>query len=147
VKAPLTDPKFLANNSPPANRVTSTSGEITIENYEHKGTAYIYRYTAPADVTATIAVVYFPGWELRIDGQNQANRISMSNIGVVNIQLPAGSHTAELKYTVSPIGRVARNISYLAWAVWLGALISLAIRRWKARDQQRPSAQQMQATL
>ena len=49
----------------------------------------------------------------------------MSDNGLVTVQLPAGSHTAELKYALSPIGRIARNISYLAWAVWLGAAILL----------------------
>jgi hypothetical protein len=147
LKPPMADPKYLANNPPPENRLSAATGEITIENYEHKGTAYTYRYTAPADVTVNIAVVHFPGWELRIDGQNRSDKISISDIGLVKLELPAGSHTAELKYTLSPIGRIARNISYLAWVVWLGALISLAIRRWKARDQQRPPAQQMQAIL
>ena len=131
VKAPLTDPKFIADNPPPANRLAKASGEIALENYEHKGTAYSYRYTAPADVTATVAVVYFPGWELRIDGQSQADRLSVSEVGLVNVQLPAGAHTAELKYTISPIGRIARNISYVAWAVWLGAPILLALQGWK----------------
>jgi uncharacterized membrane protein YfhO len=111
------------------------SGEITVENYEHKGTAYTYKYSAPTDVVAQIAVVYFPGWELKIDGQNQADRISMSDDGLVTLKLPAGSHTAELKYTLSPIGRIARIISYLAWAVWMGAAILLAIQRWKSHDQ------------
>lgn len=140
VKAPLTDPKYLASNPLPANRVMSTSGEITVDNYEHKGTAYSYRYIAPSDVTATIAVVYFPGWELRIDGKNGSDKISMNDIGLVKLELPAGSHTAELKYTLSPIGRIARDISYLAWALWLSAASLLAIRRQKRdREVYRPA--------
>jgi len=59
----------------------------------------------------------------------------MDDKGLVRIQLPAGSHTAQLKYTLSPIGRIARNISYLAWAVWIGAAVLLVMRRWKKRDQ------------
>jgi hypothetical protein len=135
VKAPLTDPKFLANNPPPANRLTAVSGELAVENYEHKGTAYSYRYTAPADVVAQIAVVYFPGWELRIDGQRRDDKMSISDNGLVNVQLPGGTHSAELKYGLSPIGRIARDISYLAWAAWISAAILLAIRRWKRYDQ------------
>ena len=55
----------------------------------------------------------------------------MSAVGLVNMQLPAGSHTAELKYTISPIGRSARFVSCLAWAVWLSMAILVAIRWWK----------------
>ena len=142
LKPPLTDPKYLANNPPPENRLSAATGEIIIENYEHNGTAYFYRYTAPADVIATIAVVYFPGWELTIDGQKQPNRISISDVGLVNLQLPTGSHTAELKYTISPIGRIARLISYLAWAVWTAAAaILLAMRRGKRYTRTPPPAQ------
>ena len=100
--------KFLANHPAPANGVIEASAEFNVEDYKHEGTAYRTKYNAPSDVTSTIGVVYFPGWELRLDGQRQPKRISMSAIGLVNVQLPAGSHTAELKYTISPIGRTAR---------------------------------------
>ncbi|HKF94169.1 MAG TPA: hypothetical protein VKB96_06130, partial [Gammaproteobacteria bacterium] len=132
LKPPLTDMKYLANNPPPPNRLTNPSGEIKVENYQHKGTAYVYRYTAPAEITATIAVIHFPGWELRIDGHKETNRISMSDSGLVNLKLPGGAHSAELKYTISPIGRTARLISYLGWAVWVAAAILLVLRRWNA---------------
>lgn len=131
VKPPLTDSKFLADNPAPANRLTQLTGEITVENYEHKGTAYSYRYTAPADITASIAVVYFPGWQLRVDGQNQPDRLSITDNGLVKVRLPGGSHAVELKYTLSPIGRIARNISYLAWAVWTIVAIVFALQGWK----------------
>lgn len=141
VKPPLTDPKYLYTNPPPENRLTSINGQIAVENYEHKGTAYTYRYTAPADAKTQIAVIYFPGWELAIDGQKQNDRISVGDTGLVNLNLPGGLHTAELKYGLSPIGRVARNISYLAWAVWLTAAILLAVRHWKRYERKPFSAQ------
>jgi hypothetical protein len=144
VKPPLTDPKFLYDNPPPENRFTPISGEVTVQDYEHTGTAFTYRYTAPADVTAQIAVVYFPGWELRIDGQKQRNGVGLDDKGLVRVQLPAGSHTAELKYTLSPIGKVARNISYVAWAGWIGATIFLVVRRRKIHDKTPSPAQSVE---
>jgi hypothetical protein len=145
VKAPLTDPKFLYNNPPPENRLTTISGEITVQNYDHKGTAYTYSYTAPADAKAQIAVIFFPGWELRIDGQKQDDKISLGDTGLVNLNLPGGIHSAELKYGLSPIGGVARNISYLAWAVWLSAAILLAVRNWKKCQRSDVRAQSCEA--
>jgi len=145
VKPPLTDPKFLANNPPPANRLTAVSGEITVENYRQEGTSYLYKYSAAKEVSVQVAVVYFPGWELRIDGQKRSNGVAIDDKGLVRLELPAGSHTAELKYTLSPIGRLARNISYLAWAVWLGAVILLAIRRRKIYDRAPSPAQAVEA--
>ena len=131
VKPPLTDPKFLYNNPPPDNRLTPISGEITVQNYEHKGTAYIYSYAAPTDVTAQIAVVYFPGWQLRIDGHRRDDKISVGDKGLLNLNLPRGNHFVELRYGLSPIGRAARDISYVAWFVWISAAGVLLLRRKK----------------
>jgi len=144
VKPPLTDPKFLFNNPPPENRFTPISGKVTVQDYEHTGTAFTYRYIAPADVTAQVAVIFFPGWELRINGQKQRNGVGLDDKGLVRLQLPAGSHTAELKYTLSPIGKVARNISYVAWAGWIGATIFLVVRRRKIHDKTPPPAQSVE---
>ena len=130
LKSPITDLKFLANHPAPENRILETSAEFNVEDYKHTGTAYMYKYNAPADVTSTVGVAYFPGWELRVDGQRQPDRISMSAGGLVNLWLPAGSHTAELKYTISPIGQTARMISFLAWALWLSIAILLAAKSW-----------------
>ena len=62
----------------------------------------------------------------------------MSDNGLVAVKLPGGTHSAELKYGLSPIGRIARSISYLAWAVWLGAAILVAIQRRKTHDRRPP---------
>lgn len=144
VKPPLTDPQFLYDNPPPANRLTPISGGITVQNYEHKGTAHTYTYTAPTDVAVEVAVIFFPDWELRIDRRRKDDKISMDDKGLVRIQLPAGSHTAELKYTLSPIGKIARNISYVAWAGWIGATLFLVVRRRKIHDKTPSHAQSVE---
>jgi hypothetical protein len=144
VKAPLTDPKYIYENPPPANRLNVASGDILVEDYRHEGTAYLYKYTANNNISADVAVIYFPGWELRIDGQKRSNRISMSDKGLVRLELPAGSHTAELKYTLSPIGRLARNISYVGWAAWVSIAISLA-QSWRKFRQRKLLAAQLVA--
>jgi len=137
VKAPLTDPKFLSSNPPAVNRLKVLSGEIVVENYRHEGSAYFYKYIATTEVLAEVAVVYFPGWDLRIDGQKLNDCISVGDDGLIDLKLPAGAHSAELKYGLSPIGRIARNISYLAWAAWIAAVMLLALQRWKKSRQRR----------
>jgi hypothetical protein len=139
VKPPLTDPKFLANNPPPANRLTAVSGEITVGNYRHEGTSYLYKYSAPKEVSVRVAVVYFPGWELRIDNQKQRADISMEDNGLIRLKLPAGVHTADLKYELSPIGRIAQKISYVGWAIWASLATMLALKVWKKSRYRSPA--------
>jgi uncharacterized membrane protein YfhO len=88
----------------------------------------LYKYSAPTDVSAQVAVVYFPGWELRIDNQEQNDDISMEDNGLVRLKLPAGVHTAELKYGLSPIGRIAQKISYFGWAIRMSLVTMPALK-------------------
>ena len=134
VKPPLTDPKFLYNNPPPQNRLTAISGEINVQSYQHRGTAYRYEYTAPTDVIVQIAVVYFPGWRLRIDEKQENGNMSMAENGLVNLKLRAGTHSAELKYGLSPTGRLARDVSYIAWLLWFGLASLLLVRGWRTQE-------------
>jgi hypothetical protein len=128
LKPPLNNPKFLLNNPPPLDRLKVRSGNIVVEDYRQQGTSYLYKYSASADVSADVAVFYFPGWELRIDGQSRNNDLSMEENGLVRVKLPAGVHMAELEYGLSPIGRIARGISFVAWIIW-GLLAILALPR------------------
>ena len=140
-------PEFLEKYAVPENRLTVTSGDLVCENYHRRGTIYEYTYKASTDSEARMALFYFPGWELRIDGKIQPERVRLGADGLLSVSFPAGVHHAELKYALSPAGRFGRNLSFLGCAVWLGAAIFLAIRRSRARDQQRPPAQQAQAIL
>lgn len=137
VKAPITDPKFLSSNPPPTNRLKVLRGEIVVENYRHEGSTYFYKYLATTDVLTQVAVVYFPGWEFRIDGQKRNDSVSMGDDGLINLKLPAGAHSAELKYVLSPIGRIAQKITYSGWAVWGVLTVTLALQRWKKPRQRR----------
>jgi hypothetical protein len=95
----------------------------------------VYKYSAPKEVSVQVAVVYFPGRELRIDNQEQSDDVSMEDNGLISLKLPAGVQTADLKYELSPIGRIAQKISYVGWAIWarLATMLALKIRKKSRR--------------
>ncbi len=125
------NPKFLADHPLPTNRLTVTSGELICDSYTHRGTVYEYNYKASVDSEARIAVFYWPGWELRIDSKLQLGNVKLGPDGLVSVNLPAGSHRAELRYNLSPEGKFARVFSSAAAGVWLAILFAWMFSRWR----------------
>ena len=125
------NPKFLDDHPLPTNRLTVTSGELICDSYTHRGTVYEYAYKATVDSEARIAVFYWPGWELRIDGKPQLGNVKLGPNGLVSLNLPAGSHRAELRYNISPEGKFARVFSSAAATVWLAILFAWIGSRWR----------------
>jgi hypothetical protein len=123
VRGDYLNPRFLDERPIPPNRLTVTSGDLVCEGYTHSGTDYLYRYTASARSEARLALFYWPGWDLRIDGKLQPGNVRLGTDGLVSVTLPAGSHRAELRYNLSPQGRAARAVSVAGTGAWLAILI------------------------
>jgi hypothetical protein len=123
VRGDYLNPRFLEEHSIPENRLTVTSGNLVCEDYTHSGTAYRYHYTASADSEARLALFYWPGWDLRIDGRLQPGAVRIGVDGLVAITLPAGSHQAELRYNLSRDGQAARIFSSSAAVIWISILV------------------------
>ena len=130
-------PEFLEKHPVAENRLTVTSGDLTCESYRHRGIIYEYRYKASTDSEARVAVFYWPGWELWIDGKIQPERIRLGANGLLSVSFPAGTHHSELKYALSAAGRFARHISLLGLAAWVSIAITFGLRSWKKYRRQK----------
>jgi hypothetical protein len=131
VSSDYLNPKFLAESPISANRLTVMSGDLVCVNYSHRGCIYEYNYKATADSEARIAVFYWPGWELRIDGNLRSENAKLGADGLVSLNLPAGSHRAELRYNPSPEGKFARLFSSTAAAIWIAVLFAWIFSEWR----------------
>jgi hypothetical protein len=123
VQGDYLNPRFLEEHPIPPNRLTVTSGDLVSTTYAHRGTIYEYSYNASVDSEAGIALFYWPGWELRIDGKLQPNNVRLGHDGLISVNFPAGSHHAELRYGLSPEGRIARIFSSSAAVIWILILV------------------------
>lgn len=119
VRGDYLKPLFLAENPIPANRLTTTSGDLVCDSYMHRGCVYEYNYKASVDSAARIAVFYWPGWELLIDGKVYRDSLKPGDDGLLLASFPAGSHRAELHYNLSPEGKSARMVSTAAAGLWI----------------------------
>jgi len=151
VQGDYRDPKFLAEHPVPKNRLSVISGDMVCNAYTHSGSTYQYRYNATVNSEARIDVFYWPGWELRVDGNRDLDGVRLGQDGLVQIRLPAGSHRAELHYNLSPEGKLARVVSSIAAivcaAIFLLWIFSLWPNSWtKFASWQRRIPEPMTAT-
>ena len=123
VRGDYLNPRFLEEHSIPQNRLTVTSGNLVCEGYTHSGTGYRYHYTASVDSEARLALFYWPGWDLRIDGKLQSGAVRIGVDGLLAATFPAGSHQAELRYSLSREGQAARIFSSSAAILWISILV------------------------
>jgi hypothetical protein len=128
VRGDYLKPEFLEKHPVPENRMTVTSGDLMCESFRHRGIIYEYRYKASTDSEARVAVFYWPGWELRIDGNLHPEAVKLGTDGLLSVSFPAGAHNAQLKYALSAPGRFGRNISVLGLVAWLSVAIFFVLR-------------------
>ena len=119
VRGDYLNPRFLEEHPIPPNRLTVTSGDLVSNTHAHLGTIYEYSYNSSVDSEAGIALFYWPGWELRIDGKLRPESVRLGSDGLISVNFPAGSHHAELRYGLSPEGRIARIFSSSAAVIWI----------------------------
>lgn len=131
VQGDYLNPRFLEEYPIPENRLVVTSGDLVCDTYSHRGCIYEYSYKATVDSQARVAVFYWPGWELRIDGKLHSDAVKLAKDGLVSLNLPAGAHRAELRYNLSPEGRTARVFSSAAAGIWIAIPFIWIFCRWR----------------
>ena len=141
VRGDYLKPLFLAENPIPANRLTTTSGDLVCDSYTHRGCVYEYNYKASVDSGARIAVFYWPGWELLIDGKVYRDSVKPGDDGLVLANFPAGSHRAELHYNLSSQGKTARLLSTAAAGIWVCILFVAIFLARKRSSKMAPSTE------
>jgi len=81
---------------------------------------------APAATFLRFATFYFPSWEIRLDGVPQPIYPS-TNLGLLTVDLPAGTHAVTVRWVGTSTGRVAGYLSLFTLAI-------LIIFCWRQRS-------------
>jgi len=100
------------------NQPTSSQG-VVVNYYVKKSNQVILTAIANSDAQITLPLVYFPNWQLYIDGQKSDFQIDQ-NLGLITFSLIPGNHSIVLKFKNTPIRTIANLIS-------LTSLISIIV--------------------
>ncbi|KKQ07164.1 MAG: hypothetical protein US18_C0025G0006 [Parcubacteria group bacterium GW2011_GWB1_36_5] len=101
-------PKSRANQ-----KIEIISGDAQITSSEIKQTNYKAAITAQNDSTIQINTIYFPGWQVKIDGRKTSIDYQNQN-GLITFQLPQGVHEVIIKYNKTPVHLASEIISLVA---------------------------------
>jgi len=86
------------------------------------GTKRRYLVESPTDTMITEKGIYFPGWEVTVDGKkvdSQANEL-----GLISFLVPAGSHEVISRITQNTPARIAGNsLSLVGMFILLGSIV------------------------
>lgn len=89
----------------------------------------------PAPFTATLRTLYWPGWQVYLDGQPAPFTVTPKT-GLIQTAVPVGRHTLTLRLESTPLRQAGTWLS-LASAVGLGLLAVMALaRQWANRQGQ-----------
>jgi hypothetical protein len=87
---------------------------------------------APQPFPLRVDRLFFPGWQVRVDGQPVPTAAS-GHFGLVTAELPAGRYTATVQFEQTAVRRLADGLALAALVVWSGLLIPRIRRAWLVR--------------
>ncbi len=134
---------LIAGEEPPRLSLPDGAGVIAVIN-AHDPQRAAFEVAVGRDVTAVYRQFFFPGWRVSVDGQpagahalgqgasGLADWPGDDNAGLIAFALPAGTHTVQVSFGLTPLRSAAAGISLAALAA-LAAYWMLQPRQALAR--------------
>ncbi len=123
--ATMTAPDLVHARAPVTNKANTAPPSVRL--IEQRGTQWMLAVTSLMPVSVPLRLFYFPDWQATIDGQ-PARVYSSTEMGLLTVDVPAGTHEVRLYTQDTPVRQVGAAISGVAALIVL-ALLVLAIRR------------------
>ena len=101
-----------------------SSQKISVSNLSKSTYSVLFGAETSQLTKITIRKMYFPGWQVKVNGQNHSIEIKD---GLISFDLPSGSWQIEVKFSESPLRKTANLITVLSFAV----LILLFVKKPK----------------
>ncbi|MHB8626678.1 MAG: glycosyltransferase family 39 protein [Aggregatilineales bacterium] len=86
-----------------------------------------YRVQTPIAFTLRFHQLYFPGWQVQIDGNDAKLGQSEPN-GLITVPISVGEHEISIGYAGTSVQHIADLISLVALVVWFSLLLTLRFR-------------------
>jgi hypothetical protein len=103
--------QYLAGE--PLARAAIVAGQGTVREQESSSASAFARVQADSPVRLRFYTHYFPGWRATVDGQPVEIQPDAPN-GLIGLDLPAGEHQVQLRFTATPVRSVGAALSIVA---------------------------------
>lgn len=91
--------------------IADKNGQVTI--FKEKGTFMSAQVISPHATTVQVGFIYFPGWNIWVDGKKIAIHPS-ERTGLLSFSMPSGSHRVQVFFGETPIRLFADAISIVS---------------------------------
>lgn len=115
------------------NRVEVTSGDAVVGNVIEKNSQYYFDLTSKNGANVRLNVLYYPGWEARVNGAETPITISTNKTrsltdkrdlsGLMIITVPPGTHQISFFFTDTPVRRMGKWLSIIGVSSALTAVV------------------------
>ncbi len=118
----LVDTKFKKELNGVERGYKDSLSSITLESYEPNKLTYKTR--SAKDAVAVFSEIYYPGWEVTVDGKSVPHGRADYILRIMNI--PAGEHTVEFTFDPKSL-HMTETIAYIAFALLLLGVLAAII--------------------
>lgn len=98
--------------------IVTGQGEVVSQYSRGSSAGGVVRVDGPA--TVRVHLTYFPGWQVRVDGQLAAARVSNPH-GLIEVDVPGGEHRIDVRMGPTPPRITGAIISWATLLALLGA--------------------------
>jgi hypothetical protein len=117
------NPRWMINVPPYTEAPAQvTAGDARIETAGRTPFHWWGRASATGASSVQMSTAYFPGWEVRVDGQAVPMSPS-ANYGLISFAVPSGSHDLDVAWRRTPAVTLADGLSLAALLVCIGILV------------------------
>lgn len=100
------------------------AGTATISGYQRRTTLHTFQTNAKGTATILDNTVYFPGWQVNVDGRKVPIEFQDMNYrGLITFSVPSGTHQIIVRFTESPIRLVSDMLSVAGIALWVAIVL------------------------
>lgn len=107
-------------------KVTMVKGNGTVAKVQFKGSSLLADVIARNDSIVQINIIYFPGWEVKVDGKRVTVSYTNDN-GVMQVPVAKGNHTITTRFTETPVRLFADGVSLMTLVVMVGVFLKKKI--------------------
>ena len=96
----------------------------TIQLTSYEPNRLVYKASTPKDGVVVFSEIYYPGWQVNIDGQPVD--IARADYILRSMYVPAGKHTIEMRFDPKSL-HVTEGIAYAALALMVIGIMIMVI--------------------
>lgn len=103
---------FPSKMDKPKEKINYAENSVRVTDKKINTTNYSFVVDSNKKQTIVINTAFFPGWESFID--NKKERVLNKN-GIIEIEVPSGNHTVEVKFGDTNIRRLSKSLSLISF--------------------------------